>query len=252
MNIVLVQVVYNEIKMLPWKYKWAQENGIKVFTLDNNSTDGSWEWLERVGSKKRNVHYGHERLETFDIFSLALNNRAIIKKFHEIKPDWCIVAGCDSFYQTLDYRIKLDEFIRIADETGYNLIDNSRVFNFYYTGLENDNNDPRQEYFYYEERRDWDIHLITKYRKDLDLEADKFQIHKGKKLLTYPNLVTFHYWFRSDAKDRFIMKWQRRHKSWEKNIDNRTHGDHYPDIVRKNTWIRNKNELQDIRKLQTE
>ena len=242
MNVVLIQVVYNEIKMLPWKYQWAKENGIKLFTFDNGSTDGTWEWLEKVG-KKRSVHLGHDHLETLDIFSLKLNNRAIIKKFHEIKPDWCIVAGCDSFYKVSDCPIQLDRFIEIADDIGYNAIDCSRTFNFYYTGSENDNNDPRKEYFYYTENRDWNVHLIAKYQKDFEIDGDQFKF-KDINLLQCDGFVCLHYWFRSDARERFIRKWQRRHQSWQKGIDVRDHGGHYPLIVMEDRWVRGKEELK--------
>lgn len=242
MNIVLIQVIYNEIEMLPWKYRWAKENGIKLFTFDNGSTDGSWEWLEKYG-KKRAVHLGHDHLETLDIFSLRLNNRAIVKKFHEIKPDWCIVAGCDSFYKVLDYPIQLNRFIEIADDMGYNVIDCSRCFNFYYTGSENDANDPRKEYHYYEEVQGWNVYLIAKYQNDFEIDGDQFKFN-NMKLLQHNGFVCLHYWFRSDARERFIRKWQRRYQSWQKNIDIEAHDSHYSKIVMEDRWVRDKEELQ--------
>ena len=252
MNIILIQVIHNEINMLPWKYKWAKENGINLYTFDNGSTDGSWEWLNRVG-KKRSIHCGHEQLETFGIFSLKLNNRAIIKKFHDLKPDWCIVAGCDSFYKLLDYPISLNKYIEIIDDMGFNVIDSSRVFNFYYTGKESDlkNKDPRQEYHYYEERNDWNIHLISKFQPNFDIDGDQFKF-ENKKVFKYNNFVMLHYWFRSDARERFISKWQRRNQSWLKGIDIKEHGKHYPEIVMQDNWIRDPGELRDIRKLEVQ
>lgn len=251
MNIVLVQVVYNEIDMLKWKYKWAKENGIKIFTFDNGSTDGSWQWLEKRAAMT-GIHLGHEKLETFDIFSLKVNNRTIIKKFHDLKPDWCIVAGCDSFYKLLDYPVSLSRYIEIIDDMGFNAIDGSRVFNFYYTGTEDDKKDPRNEYHYYEERNnDWNIHLIAKFQSNFDIDGDQFKF-EDKKVFRYENFVTLHYWFRSDARERFIRKWQRRNQSWKKGIDIKDHGKHYPEIVMQDKWVWSPVELQDIRRLKFE
>ena len=241
MKIVLVQVIYNEIKMLPWKMKWAAENGIEIFTFDNYSSDGSTEWLEKNGCD-------FEMLDTGGMFSLRKNNEAITKKLYQLNPDWCLVAGCDMFYKLLDYDIKLNKFIEIAEQQGYNAIDCSRLFNFYYTGTENDNKDPRKQYFYYEEKSDWKISLIAKYDKSLWIDGDQFFV-RDRTLFEYPNFVCLHYWHRSDARERFISKWQRRYKSWQEGIDIKNHGRHYPDIIMKDKWIYEPGELKDIREL---
>lgn len=242
MKILLVQVIYNEIKLLPWKLKWAEENGLEVFTFDNYSDDGTWEWLKEHRAKGR-APSRMERLDTDGIFSLKLNNRAILKKFHELKPDWCVIAGCDMFYRLLDYpEMKLNQFIATVDKLGYNLVDCSRLFNFYYTGGEDDSKNPLIEYRYYKEQQDWEICLIAKYDKSLWIDGDQFRVDHPN-MFHYPEFVCLHYWFRSDARERFVKKWQRRFQSWEKGLDNKDHGGHYPGIVREDRWVVEKEEL---------
>ena len=240
MKILLIQCIYNEIKLLPWKMQWARANGLEVFTFDNGSTDGSVKWL-----KQHRCHYA--ALDTEGMFSLRRNNQAMLAKFHELQPDWCVVAGCDMFYRLLDYpELSLKKIITIADKQGYNMIDCSRLFNFYYTGSEDDNKNPIDEYRYYEERRDWNVHLIAKYDKELWLDADNFYLPRGVGLFQYPEFVCLHYWFRSDARERFIKKWQRRSQSWIEGIDSVDHGGHYPGIVMEDRWVRDKEELMKL------
>ena len=238
-KILLVQCIYNEIKLLPWKMQWAKANGLQVFTFDNGSTDGSVEWLERH-------QCDYAMLDTEDMFSLRRNNEAMLAKFHELKPDWCVIAGCDMFYRLLDRpELSLKKIITTADNQGYNMIDCSRLFNFYYTGNEDDNKNPLTEYRYYEEKSDWNVHLIAKYDPKLWLDADMFYLPEVK-LFQYPDFVCLHYWFRSDARERFISKWRRRFQAWERGIDIQAHGRHYPGIVMEDRWVRDKGGLKEF------
>ncbi|MDZ7376048.1 MAG: glycosyltransferase family 2 protein [candidate division KSB1 bacterium] len=236
MKILLLQCIYNEINMLPWKYAWAKRNGLDIFTFDNFSTDGSTEWL------KKNSPGKFEMLDTDGKFSLRLNNEACLRKFHEVKPDWCIIAGCDMFYQAIGFRT-IAHFISYLSKMSFNIVECNRLYNYYFTGEENDQNCPQVEYRYYREENQWPIRLIARYHPSLKIDGDVFH-QENEKILKYPNLICHHYWFRSDAESRFKEKLKRRAQSWHDGTDILCHGKHYNEIVKKNIWVFPKENLK--------
>jgi hypothetical protein len=254
MRILLVQNIYNEIKLLPWKMAWAADNGFDSFTWDNYSTDGSYEWLQDQG-------YRVIRYYTNGMFSLAINNRNVLDTIHwleDVKPDWVVAAGADMFYSVMrnafaekkaDFagsimrKDVIRKMIEEADKAGYNLIDCSRLWNFYYTGIEDDNQNPRVEYRYYREARDFEICLIAKYHPYLRIDGDRFMRPDG--IIYHPaDLVTLHYWLRSDAKARRTEHYYRRKKAWERGIDRACQGTHYPKMVSEDKWVWERSSLQ--------
>ena len=90
MNVVLFQCVYNEKELLPHKVDYCKKQNIDFFVMDNYSDDGTWEWL-----CENNVP--SIRFSTDGMFSLKLNNKAILNEAKHLRPDWIVVAGADMF-----------------------------------------------------------------------------------------------------------------------------------------------------------
>lgn len=45
MKVLMICFVYNEIKYLPHSIDYYKKNNCDIYVIDNNSTDGTYEWL---------------------------------------------------------------------------------------------------------------------------------------------------------------------------------------------------------------
>jgi hypothetical protein len=239
MKIILFQCLYNELALLPYKLQYAKEQEFDaVYSLDNMSSDGSWEYLQANGCPG-------ERFNTQGIFSLAKLNAQYTAAVHKLKPDWAVIAGMDMFYYVRRHRT-LRSFIELADAQGFNTIDFAHIFNFFYTGDENDHFDPRTQYFFYKDKVDLPIQLAFKYHADLEIDGERLAA-PNRQILQHDELVTLHYWLRSDWRQRKEAELARRTLAWEKKMDLIYWGAHYKSLVERqpDTWP--KSELKDIR-----
>ena len=164
MKIVNIMTCYNEIEYIPYTIAYYQSLGIEVFVLDNFSTDGSWEWLEKHDIPRR-------RVDTGDTFHMEILQNARLEWMHELKPDWVIYGDADEFLIGVNHPI--DMIIKSLDTTEFNII-KTRLFEFYYTDEERPKGHPKDTFYYYEENR-VDIGGITrihKYHPEVVYQAD--------------------------------------------------------------------------------
>lgn len=133
--------VYNEMDILPYLLKHLNSQGISIFIFDNYSTDGTWKFL-------RHNHFACERLDTHNQLNLELIIQTKIKKWHSVRPKWCIYQDADEFSFTSEFRT-LSEFITDRDRKGFNVISQKR-YQFMPTGKEDfSKGDPRKIFEYY-------------------------------------------------------------------------------------------------------
>jgi len=115
MRILACGVVWNEIDILPYLLKYLKAQGVDVFIFDNDSTDGTWEYLQDNKIKC-------ERLSSGGKFSLVQFIKKMTAKWHELKPDWCIYLDADEFPLTFQFPT-LKRLIEIRDEIPWKSID---------------------------------------------------------------------------------------------------------------------------------
>lgn len=133
--------VYNEIDVLPYLLQHLNSQGISIFVFDNFSTDGTWKFL-------KHNHFACERLDTHNQLNLGMIIEAKIKKWHSVKPKWCIYQDADEFPFTSEFRT-LSEFIMDRDRKGFNAI-NQLLYQFMPTGEEDfSKGNPRRIFEYY-------------------------------------------------------------------------------------------------------
>jgi len=217
--------------------RYVQENNIDFFTFDNMSTDDSYKTLVNCG-------YDVMKVNTAS-FNLEFMNQMYANKFHIDKPDWCIIAGVDSFYYCPPFN-NLRHLIEHADDNGFDAIDTSRVLNFWYTGFEKDKpEDIRKEYFFYEEANNsWKSIQIFKYRPDFYIDGDKIQ---AENVYYNPDFAVLHYRVLKHGKDKKTEQLKRRELAWQTGQTRKCHGVHIKKTIENNIWQKDRTELSDIR-----
>jgi hypothetical protein len=229
-NVLCILTIWNEIKFLPLKVKFCEENNLDLYIIDNMSDDGSWEWLQ-----ENNIP--SHRFDTDGAFNLRLLQDEIVRTIHKLEPYWVIYNGCDLFPITDK---TLYDSIMDIDKEGYNIASIDYI-GFHNTGETNDNNfDPFNTYFYH--GKSTVLNMIHKYHKDVVYNGDSVSIpnKRVKKL----EGVMVNYGNTKPAEER-NQTLERRKKAWLQG-ENRGHGVHYL-MGKKNNWKRNKNDLYDVR-----
>ena len=225
--------IWNEMKWLPYKLKYIQQNKLEPYIIDNMSDDGSWEWLQ-----ENNVP--SHRFDTGGSFHLRKLQEEIIKTTHKIKPDWVVYNGCDLFPVTLNPL--RDEIIKI-DKAGFNTI-RGKVIHLRNTGEKENQESPFHTYFYYRENRirhpnKW----IHKYIPSYSYGADQIKKMPNEKLFHLDGIM-IEYGNTETAEER-IKTVERRKKAWREGLP-KSCGNHYRRVNPEN-WVKNKKNCIDIR-----
>ncbi len=116
----------NHIDTLPYAVEHYQQIGAEVFVIDQDSSDGSIEWLQR-----RKIPYTRD------------DPTGLIS---EKKPDWILEVRADEF--VIFPTSLLRSLVQTATEKGFNQI-KCRQLNFYSTGEVGEKNHPKDRYYYY-------------------------------------------------------------------------------------------------------
>lgn len=239
MRILWTFCVYNEIELLPFKIDYIKKNDIDCYVFDNMSTDGSWDWLQENKIPS-------QRFDSDGMFDLKLNISLMAKKIHELKPDWAMFPGCDTFYVHRENKT-LREVIEEADRNSFSAINSAyRTLIFYYTGREKPGIDPRLNYVFYNTRKILHEKCIAKYCPTLVVIADHF-VFKGKKVMRNNDFFVLHYSLRHDSEKRKTEEYIRRKKAWDSGLTPRRWGHHYKKIVQDGKFSYNSSTLFDIR-----
>lgn len=240
MKLLNVICAYNEIRYLPYAIAYYQQGGIDVFVLDNYSSDGTWEWLQ-------DHDVPSERLNTDGCFDVVQMQKARIRKYTELEPDWVIYGDADEFIITPS---PLREVVDEADEGHYNSVRLTKL-EFFNTGEERIRRDPRDIFFYYEKSRleSGTVERIHKniqgvsYSGDQIIFARKYGIWNRKKMMMTEGFV-LNYGGTKDEQNR-IDCLRRRRKAWQTGLS-RDYGWHYLEYEKRG-WKWSRSELLDIR-----
>ncbi len=156
-KILCITPVWNEIEYIGYKHTWCQNNGIEHYVINNESTDGTRQWLV-----KNKVKF-HD-LRTGGAFHLDIIHKEILNVARRINPDWLVFMGCDMFAQTTTTLRNM-----ILNAKG-NIISmhTVRILN---TGEQRGN--PFHTY-YYMQQTEATFPLIVKWNRKVKLSGDAF------------------------------------------------------------------------------
>jgi len=228
MKILVVASAYNEIKYISDMVKYYRDQGCDIFILDNESTDGTTEWL--VNNKVRT-----KICKTGGLFHLIQLQAGLMEAIREIKPDWVVYTGIDIIY-SFDKTIR--ETIEQADKDGYNMI-GVQHYNMHNTGERFVI--PNKDHFFYA-RKGNILLMIAKYEEPFSFNADSIITNYRKVLKADGVLINYG---NCKPKEEREDTYRRRRKAWDAGLDINL-GVHYVEGHDKN-WIWSKDELIDIR-----
>lgn len=228
-KIACVVPVWNEINYIHHKVNWCRNNLIDLYVINNESTDGTKEYLV----ENRIPHHDLDTGGTFDLLAI---HQEILKTAKRLKPDWLMFLGCDLFAQT---HATVREMIESAQGNTIYL----PTYNMCDTGEERGN--PFHTYFY--AGKYIDLPLIVKWDKRVTLRGDAFT-HPASLPVT-GNGILVNYGMTKPKKEREETL-QRRKKAWQKGL-RETLGKHYLKAEARN-WIWSKESLVDMRTLHPE
>jgi len=229
MKILAVAFAYNEHRYIENFIKFYKSQGCDIFVLDNSSTDGTTECLQKHG-------INHKLIATGGAFDLKMLQRGLLKQIREQKPDWVVYTGVDVRYYFREKTIK--DAIFEATREGYNLI-GVQYFNMYATGepfaL------PLEKNFFYA-RKYGRIYMIARYIEPFCFEADSIIIPEKKILQSDGCLINY-----GNCKPAVEREdtFRRRKKAWDRGLD-RNYGVHYNEGHERG-WRWDKKEMIDIR-----
>lgn len=118
MKIVAILASYNERSYVRASLESYFEQGIEVYLIDNDSTDGTFELAQEYLGKGL---IGLERFPRAGVYEWGALLRRKEEVIEQINPDWAIHADIDEIRRGPD-GMSLSEAIRQADAAGCNLI----------------------------------------------------------------------------------------------------------------------------------
>jgi len=227
-KILVSLFVYNEIDYIETFIKYYKSQNCNFCFIDNYSDDGTYEYLKDNGFDVRRV----DTNGSFDMIKLQKN---LLKFIHDIKPEWVLYTGADTFIlfddtieNTIDY-VELNGFNQISTEylKPYNTGETFRL--------------PLQNNYFFMEIKKPKI-FLSKYNEDIHFNMDDIVINNPN---VYNTGVLINYGDCKPSEYR-TMIYNRRSKAWTMGMDRKI-GTHYIEGKEKK-WIWDKNKLTDIRK----
>lgn len=122
-KILAIIAVFNEVDFIEKSITHFLENEVDVHILDNWSTDGSYEIVQKLAEKNKRLTFERfpEKAQTEFFFKNILTRKQQIAK--EGKYDWYFHSDSDEI-RTPPWKDKtLNEAISLVDELGFNAID---------------------------------------------------------------------------------------------------------------------------------
>ena len=201
MKILATTFVYNERPHLPYWVEYYKSQGCDLFVLDNESDDGTYEWLI-----ENNIPCA--RYETGGSFHLHKLQDELLKHIKRINPDWVCYAGAD-LYHIMGRNIS--EVIREMDKIGYNQIA-LKCLNVVSTGERH--GVPLQKHYF---RGGFyrDLIMIAKYVDGFQIRNDHIGVSNGN-AVKVPG-VTVNYGGCKTKKEQ-DAKLKRREKAWKEGL----------------------------------
>lgn len=117
MNILAIISVYNEADILRHCVTYLLDNGIKVYVIDNGSTDGSLDTISDLGIEGSEVFHTNG----FELSKIMKQKESIAERFAD-SMDWFINADADEFRDAPWAGMTLHDAMARVDSEGFNLI----------------------------------------------------------------------------------------------------------------------------------
>jgi glycosyltransferase involved in cell wall biosynthesis len=182
MRTLMITFVFNEINYLPHTINYYKKNGCEIYIIDNNSTDGTYEWLI-----ENNISC--HRVDTKEAFHVRILEDNLLATVHKLKPDWVIFGSADLYHIT---KIPLSQYIQWVDSMGFNQLSLPCISAVPVTIDELDFSIPisknHHNAIYYQPLR-----MITKYSPKLYLDGDTWLIDNLNSYITYDDGITINY-----------------------------------------------------------
>ncbi len=228
-NVTMICFVYNEMLYLPHVVSFWRNQGVNIYVIDNMSTDGTWEWLQK---EKIPSH----RFDTKEMFHLGWLQAEVTKTLHKIRPDWVIYGAADLYY---GFKEPIRNVINKAERQGFNQVKTDCWFAVN-TGEER--RLPLMENYFWH-KPFVKITMISKYDKGIKFAGDHISI-PHRKVLNEDGIVINYGSCKTKAEQELKLK--RRQKAWDAGMT-KTYGSHYRSGKAIN-WVYGKEKLIDIRK----
>jgi glycosyltransferase involved in cell wall biosynthesis len=141
MRIVALLQTYNERRFIARCIEHLVDQGVQVYVVDNESTDGTLEIAERY--VRRGV-IGLESLPRHGVWNLGAQFQRKQELAASLDADWLIHLDADEVRISPDRRLCLADELRTADEAGFNAV-NFLEFTFMPTVESPDHDHPDYE-----------------------------------------------------------------------------------------------------------
>ena len=218
--------IYNEMEFLPHVRDWCIKEGLDLYIIDNYSTDGSWEWLQK------NQIRSH-RINTNESFDLVKLQREIILTTDANEPDWVIYSGADTFFY---FDVTIKRLLENAESMNVNIIELPLI-----DMCRTDEKGSAFECYFYRDAKP-SLGYVYKWEPNITYTRDFVNL-KRRRSLTAPG-VMINYGRTKTPKERQILL-RRRQRAWKNGLDRKA-GRHYLRDKAKG-WKWDKSELKDIR-----
>lgn len=229
MKILVAAFAYNERPYISYMVDYYRSQGCDLVILDNYSTDGTYEWLVENG-----VRTG--RVDTRDSFHLIKLQHALLKEFEEIKPDWIVYTGIDTYYY---FSNTIREEIEKANKLGFTTIGVGHIEAY---RTDEEFKMPFQNTYFYVLLAKERLSMIAKYLKPFRFNGDNLISSSIRVYHSDGFLINYGF---CKTKEERKLTYTRRKKAWE--LGNpRGHGSHYKVAADRN-WTWAKEEFIDIR-----
>lgn len=123
MKILSIIPCHDERYFLPLQIRHLAYHGVDVVVADNESSDGTWEWLQSANVKAISFSTG----DAFDLPAIQSVRQTLMMQH---KPDWVVYGDADEFFVS---ESRLSDLIEQADAEGFNQI-SVKSFEMYDTG----------------------------------------------------------------------------------------------------------------------
>lgn len=226
MKILNICFAFNERKMLEYKLKWIKKENIDFYVINNESDDGTEDFL--IENK-----IPYHNFSTNGEFHLKNLHQELINTAHKLNYDWIVYLSVDEFIITPN---GIRNQIEIAHKNGFDSV-SLRIFEVCNTG-ESFKNSIFETYSHYSEVNKQI--RIRKFDKSFDISGDN--LVSNKTLNSEMNFL-LNYGMTKSKEER-IKTLERRRKAWDNGLK-KGFGFHY-EIANKMNWIWNKNELKKL------
>jgi hypothetical protein len=226
MKILNICFAFNERKMLEYKLKWIRQEKIDFYVINNESNDGTEEFLI-----KNKIPY--HNFSTNGEFHLKKLHYELIRTAKILNPDWLIYLSIDEFLIT---QRGIRKEIEYASANSFNSI-SSRIFEVCNTG-EVIKNSIFETYLHYSEVPSQI--RVCKYYENLNISGDN--LVTTETLNSNSNFL-LNYGMTKSKEER-SKTLERRRKAWNSGLK-RGFGFHY-EIANKMNWIWDKNKLKKL------